>query len=72
MADSPLLTRKGVEQVQAALADMRLHGWLLFEFHGQSPIAASMVGLGWNTRRSFTLVPDRGDPVALILSLIHI
>ena len=66
MADSPLLTREGVEQVQAALADMRLHGWLLFEFHGQNPIAASMVGLGWNTRRSFTLVPDRGDPVALI------
>ncbi len=66
MTDSPLLTREGVEQVQAALAQMGLHGWLLFEFHGQNPIAASMVGLGWNTRRSFTLVPDRGEPVALI------
>ncbi len=52
--------------MQAALADMKLHGWLLFEFHGQNPIAASMVGLGRNTRRSFALVPERGEPVALI------
>ena len=63
---TPLLTREGVEGVQKALAEMKLHGWLLFEFHGQNPIAASLVGLGWNTRRSFTLVPDRGEPVALI------
>lgn len=65
-SETPLLSREGVGRVQAALAGMGLHGWLLFEFHGQNPIAASMVGLGWNTRRSFTLVPDRGDPVALI------
>ena len=63
---SPLLSPEGVERVQAALRDMGLHGWLLFEFHGQNPIAASLLELGWNTRRSFTLVPDRGDPVAVI------
>ena len=66
MSDLLLLSREGVSRVQAALADAGLDGWLLFEFHGQNPIAAALTGLGWNTRRSFVLVPREGDPVALI------
>ena len=67
MSDTPLLlTAQGVRDVQEALTGAGLDGWLLFEFHGQNPIAASLTGLGWNTRRSFVLVPREGTPVALI------
>jgi Xaa-Pro dipeptidase len=65
-SDSPLLSPEGVAAVRAALADAGVDGWLLFEFHGQNPIAAALTGLGWNTRRSFVLVPREGDPVALV------
>lgn len=65
-ASTPLLTPAGVAEVQAELAEAGFDGWLLFEFHGQNPIAASLVGLGWNTRRSFVMVPREGSPVALV------
>lgn len=52
--------------VQEALKEQELDGWLLYEFHGLNPIAASLLGLGKTTRRSFVLVPARGRPVALI------
>lgn len=61
-----VLTVAGVREIQQALDAAGLDGWLLYEFHGQNPIAASITGLGWNTRRSFALVPRKGDPVALI------
>jgi len=64
--DPILLSAPGVGQVQQALSRASLDGWLLFEFHGQNSIAAGLTGLGWNTRRSFVLVPRQGDPVALI------
>lgn len=63
---SPLLSPEGLAGVQAALAEAGVDGWLLFEFHGQNPIAAALTGLGWNTRRSFVLVPRQGSPVALV------
>ncbi len=61
-----LLTQDGVDRVQDALRDRKLDGWLLFEFHGQNPIAMSLLGLEWTTRRSFVLIPAEGEPVALI------
>lgn len=67
MSETPVvLTAEGVRDIQDALQEAGLDGWLLYEFHGQNPIAASLTGLGWNTRRSFVLVPRTGDPVALI------
>lgn len=63
---SPLLSAEGLARVQDALRASDLDGWLLFEFHGQNPIGAAMVGLGWNTRRSFALVPAEGRPIALV------
>lgn len=67
MSETPVvLTAEGVQDIQDALQEAGLDGWLLYEFHGQNPIAASLTGLGWNTRRSFVLVPRSGDPVALI------
>lgn len=61
-----LRTREGVERVQEALRKAELDGWLLFEFHGHNPVARSLLGLGFTTRRSFTLLPAAGEPIALI------
>lgn len=55
-----------LERISAAIADAGLDGWLLFEFRGINPIAASMIGLdGMITRRYFCYVPREGTPVAL-------
>ena len=56
--------------VQAALRQDGLDGWLLYDFHGQNPIAASIVGgqvpgmLG--TRRWYYLIPSQGTPRGLV------
>jgi Xaa-Pro aminopeptidase len=60
-----------VARVQAALQDVDLEGWLLFHFQGQNPIATALLGLGWTSRRSFTLIPAEGDPVTLIHAIEH-
>lgn len=62
----PLGGRDGVSEIQGALDEVSLDGWLLFEFHGHNPVARSLLGLDHTTRRSFTLVPAEGDPVALV------
>lgn len=69
--DALLATPEGIAHVQAALQESGLDGWLLFEFHGQNQIARSLLGLEWTTRRSFTLIPAEGDPVALIHAIEH-
>ncbi|HTD61210.1 MAG TPA: hypothetical protein VK679_11185, partial [Gemmatimonadaceae bacterium] len=61
-----MLTRDNLPAIQAALAEMGLDGWLLFDFRGTNPIAAAMLGLkGLVTRRCFGFIPTRGVPVAL-------
>ena len=60
-----------VARVQAALRETELEGWLFFDFRGQNPIATAMLGLGWTSRRSFTLIPAEGDPVTLIHAIEH-
>ena len=60
-----------VARVQAALREAELEGWLFFDFRGQNPIATAMLGLGWTSRRSFTLIPAEGDPVTLIHAIEH-
>jgi Xaa-Pro dipeptidase len=61
-----LLHQDGVDRVQAALRAQALDGWLLFDFHEQNPIARSLLGLEWTTRRGFVLIPAEGEPVALL------
>jgi len=61
-----LCTPDGIERVQQALRDQGLDGWLLYEFHGINPIAVQLLGMGKTTRRGFVLVPEEGQPVALI------
>jgi Xaa-Pro dipeptidase len=54
-------------EIQSALIESGLDGWLLFEFRGCNPIAQNMLALeGMATRRAFAWIPARGTPVALM------
>jgi Xaa-Pro aminopeptidase len=57
-----------VPALQRALAEQRLDGWLLYDFHGQNPTALGALGLHGRmlTRRWFYLVPARGEPRLLV------
>ncbi len=68
---APMTDSEQVALVQAALKAADLDGWLFFDFRGQNPVASAMLGLDWTTRRSFTLVPADGEPVALIHAIEH-
>jgi Xaa-Pro dipeptidase len=53
-------------ELQQALAEAGLDGWLLYAFHGLNPVAVRVLGLtGMNTRRLFVLFPREGEPVAV-------
>jgi Xaa-Pro aminopeptidase len=59
-----------VRAVQKALRSERLDGWLLYDFHGSNPIAATLAGLNdgahMTTRRWFYLIPAAGEPHGLV------
>lgn len=59
-----------LEDVQTALTEDGLDGWLLYDFHGSNPIARTVVGLNGGgkltTRRWFYLIPAQGAPRALV------
>ncbi len=55
--------------VQAALAQMGLDGWLLYDFRGLNILARRVLGLGDEamlSRRWFYFVPARGSPRKLV------
>ncbi len=61
-----MLSPQTLPGVQAALRELDLDGWLLFDFHGLNPIASGFLGLqGMLTRRVFALVPAHGAPTAI-------
>ena len=61
-----MLTPDTLPDLQRALADAKLDGWLLFDFQGTNPIAAGAIALeGMVTRRVFAYVPREGVPVAV-------
>ncbi len=66
MSQSLLCTEDGIRQVQEALREQELDGWLLYEFRGANPIAKAMLDVGKTTRRGFFLIPQEGEPRALI------
>jgi Xaa-Pro aminopeptidase len=66
VSESILCTEEGIRQVQEALRQQELDGWLLYEFRGANPIAKSMLGVGKTTRRAFFLIPAEGEPQALL------
>ena len=53
-------------ELQQALREAKVDGWLLFDFHGTNEIASSLLGLqGMVTRRVFAWIPAKGTPVAV-------
>ncbi len=55
--------------VQAALRDMNLDGWLLYDFRGLNVLARRVLGIpteGHLTRRWFYFIPARGEPRKLV------
>jgi Xaa-Pro dipeptidase len=55
-----------LHDIQKALTDANLDGWLLYDFRGTNPIAQSILSLpGMVTRRYFCLIPRQGSPTAL-------
>jgi Xaa-Pro aminopeptidase len=53
-------------ELQQALSEAGLDGWLLYAFRGLNPVAVRVLGLtGMNTRRLFVLFPRQGEPVAV-------
>jgi Xaa-Pro aminopeptidase len=61
-----VLDPRTLPDVQRALRDAGLDGWLIFDFHGANPIATGILGLaGMVTRRVFAWVPRDGAPVAI-------
>ena len=66
-----LTSAQGLADVQAALRQRDLDGWLLYDFKDRNPIARSLLGLDWTTRRAFALVPAEGDPRLLIHAIEH-
>ena len=61
-----MLTLSGtLSRIEAALSEMDLDGWLLFDFHGVNPVTVGMIALeGMVTRRIFVYVP-RAMPTAI-------
>lgn len=61
-----MLTPDTLPELQLALAEAKLDGWLLFDFQGTNPIATGALALdGMVTRRVFAFVPREGVPVAV-------
>jgi Xaa-Pro dipeptidase len=54
--------------VQKALAADGLDAWLLYDFHGSNPVSYRLAGMGGHlaTRRWFYLIPQSGEPQALV------
>jgi Xaa-Pro aminopeptidase len=61
-----MLTPETLPDVQRALAEAGVDGWLLFDFRGLNPIARDLLRLeGMTTRRIFAFIPTLGTPVAI-------
>jgi Xaa-Pro aminopeptidase len=59
-----------ISAIQQALKAERLDAWLLYDFQGSNPIAASLTGLATSgkmtTRRWYYLIPATGEPRGLV------
>jgi Xaa-Pro aminopeptidase len=57
-----------IPALQRAIAEQKLDGWLLYDFHGQNPTSLQALGLTGHmlTRRWFYLVPAKGTPSLLV------
>ena len=58
-----------LDQIQAALRDASLDGWLFYDHHHRDPIAARILGLDPQapvTRRWYYFIPATGEPRKLV------
>ena len=56
-----------IPKIQEYLAEKKLDGWLMADFHARNDIAIEMMQLtGMLTRRSFYFIPAIGEPVGLV------
>ena len=59
-----------IPDVQSALKEDGLDGWLLYDFHGSNPIARKLAGLDgqgkMTTRRWYYVIPAQGEPRKLV------
>jgi Xaa-Pro aminopeptidase len=63
-----MLSAKTLPQIQSALRELKLDGWLLYDFRGTNPIASGVLPLQRDvmlSRRIFALIPADGQPRAL-------
>jgi Xaa-Pro aminopeptidase len=59
------LTPETLPDVQRAIAESGLDGWLLYDFRATNPISQQLLGLPLLSRRICVLVPRSGPPQAL-------
>ena len=61
-----MLTKEQLPEIQHALVEADVDGWLIFDFHGLNPVATGMLALsGMGSRRIFAFIPREGAPVAI-------
>ena len=56
-------------EIQAALCEQHLDGWLFYDHHHRDPIAYRILGLDpslHTTRRWYYLIPAEGEPCKLV------
>ncbi|MBV9958154.1 MAG: M24 family metallopeptidase, partial [Acidobacteria bacterium] len=61
-----------VAQIQQALREAKLDGWLFYDFRGSDPLAYRILKLGptgITTRRWFYYIPETGEPVKIVHSI---
>src|SRR4051812_25763602 len=57
--------REQLSDIQSALREQQLDGWLLYDLHARNSVCRRMLDQGDLTRRYFVLIPAQGDPVAV-------
>lgn len=57
--------RSQLPEIQGALRELGLDGWLLYDLRARNKVAGGLLGLGDLTRRYFVLIPADGEPVAI-------
>jgi len=57
--------RRELPEIQAALREQNLDGWLLYDLRARNPIAGQITGHGELSRRYFVMIPAEGEPHAL-------
>jgi len=62
-----------IPEIQQALLNALMDGWLFYSFRDSDPIAASILGVGGEghiaTRRWFYFIPAHGDPIKIVHSI---